>query len=326
MRILPGNAPDEALIDPISLEGRLLVRGLAPDALRALIRGEAAGRRAWRPGLSVSAELADVLAEPSGEPQAIDLEDGCVHLHSGARGRIEIEAAHATGDTLLPRSLNLLLAQQWARAGIMMVHGAAFSHEAHGILALGRQGAGKSTLTSAVLAAGGRVVSDDWILLGASPSGALRAQRLRHFLMLRQNPSTRKLLSALPDLRLEETQQRRKLVAPIDNQPDSLAQRFTEATDIERIWLLEAPADVRPTVSRQQQIDDGSASLAQFIEATMPLLFSTRFPVERKALLAIVNRLRREVPISRLQAGAEIVTAPGQSLSRLLKQQTKNPA
>ena len=89
-------------------------------------------------------------------------------------------------DRILPQSLHLLLAQQWARAGIMTLHAAAVSTPGGGILSLGPRGAGTSTLTVSALAAGLGVITDDWMILGRAADGQIEVERLRGFLMLRR--------------------------------------------------------------------------------------------------------------------------------------------
>ena len=79
---------------------------------------------------------------------------------------------------LLPQALHLLLTQQWARAGLMPVHACAFSIAGQGILALGDRGAGKSSLVLAALAAGARIVSDDWLLLGLDTDQVIQARAI----------------------------------------------------------------------------------------------------------------------------------------------------
>ena len=318
MQILPGDDPDETIIEPGFHACRLLIRGLNHRATRALLRGESSGREAWRPGVSIIAELADAPPEPEGAERVIELEDGRVHLLSGAPGRVEVGSTQSLGDTLLPRSLNLLLAQQWARVGLMMVHGAAFRFNSTGVLTLGRQGAGKSTLTAAALAAGGRVVSDDWLLLGVLPSGEIRAQRLRNFLMFRENPATQELLSAVPELVLSGAQQGRKLVAAIDRQPKCLADRFVESTRIDQIWLLEAATASRTAEPRLRGISQ-SELLAALTEATMPLLFSKRFPAERNALLHAATRAIQASDCKAIISGSMLISRPRQSVQAIVR-------
>jgi len=317
MRILPGDAPDGSLVRPRAFHDHLVVRGLPTDALSALIRGEPAGRAAWRPGVVVTGDLAGSADRVEAQPRTIDLEDGRIVLTSGGGGRVEVGPGHALGDTRLPQCLHLLLAQQWARAGLMMIHGAAFRFQSTGVLVLGGQGAGKSTLTAAVLAAGGEIVSDDWLLAGAPADGAVRAERLRDFLMFRAAAPTERLLAALPELRLSRSRRGDKLIARFDRQPRHVQCRLINPVEIDRVWLLGRPDDDRPAGSTLAPAA-GESALAAIIEATMPLLFSRRFPVERRALLGAVSRILARTPTSRVEPGTDLLHNPRTAIVRLL--------
>jgi hypothetical protein len=230
-------------------------------------------------------------------------------LRSGAAGEVRVEAGHVLGDVLQPVSLNLLLAQQWARAGLMLVHGAAFELDGTGILALGERGAGKSVLTAAVLAAGGRVVSDDWVMLGITADGTFHAERLRDFLMFRTDRATQSLLARLDDLRVIEQRHPPKQVVRIGGE----SSRFPQAVRIDQTWLLRRP--------RARRRGSTSASLASPLDAmrsltgaTTPIVLSNRCPVERRVLLETVRRLTQELPVCQIDAGLDLVETPTETL------------
>jgi len=232
MHVAPGPEARSVSLQPSSFAARVVVEGLPAATLAALIAGRAAGRRAWRPGVILRARLADTPdRDDSGPPQTIALDDGRTLLTSGAAGEVRVEPGHVLGDVLQPLSLNLLLAQQWARAGLVLVHGAAFELDGTGILALGDRGAGKSVLTAAVLAAGGRVVSDDWVMLGSPDGETFRAERLRDFLMFRKSRATQSLLARLDDMPVIEQDDPPKQVFRIERE----SPRFPATVRIDQI-------------------------------------------------------------------------------------------
>jgi len=259
----------------------------------------------------------DVPPDPRGLPQIIELEDGRAHLQSGASGRVTVEDSHKLGESLIPRSLNLLLAQQWARAGLMMVHGAAFRYESTGVLALGRQGAGKSTLTAAVLAAGGQVVSDDWLLLGNLPTGGIGAQRLREFLMFRHSAPVSELLNQIPELRVVGTQAGCKRIAPTAEQAECMSSQLPGHIEIDQTWILAKPSSARPQKCVNQNASSANL-LAMLVEATMPLLFGNAFPLERGALLTTAKKMVKHLETPTVLTGIELVETPTRTLNKLV--------
>lgn len=88
------------------------------------------------------------------------------------------------------------LTRALASYGAVCIHAAAFEIEGIPILAVGPSGAGKSTLTAVALAAGGRVVSDDSLILGRSTDGTIIVRPSRPDLLFR-DPSPELLPSNL---------------------------------------------------------------------------------------------------------------------------------
>jgi len=313
MQIVPGDAPDEALLQPSAFDRCVSIRGLHPEALEDLLRGRQAGRRAWQRGLKLSARLLDEPTDPAGKLQDFELDDGCAVLRSGAAGKVQVQSHHELGDVLQPISLNLLLAQQWARAGLLLVHGAAFEIQGTGILAMGEREAGKSVLTAAVLAAGGQIVSDDWVMLGRSDDGAFRAERLRDFLMFRKGWASHTLLGRLPDLVWADNPDDPKHIVRIKGQPK---ETFPEAIRIDRIWLLERDGPDRPLETTENSGTPIDAMKA-LMRATTPVLLSNRLPRERKALLELTRSLTGVLPSGRIRTGLDLVSTPATVLGKI---------
>jgi hypothetical protein len=130
--------------------------------------GEAIPPRPWAP------EAEGVLGRVRdfGSPRfsaMVDLGETQVWMHDRERGVaflwVRSLARLASWDRIHP--LRLLL-DAWARTqGLQMIHaGAVSTSHGGGVLVVGPAGAGKSTTVLAMLAAGGRAVGDDYVLVG----------------------------------------------------------------------------------------------------------------------------------------------------------------
>ena len=328
MKFRPGSRPDTAVIQPECFDAPIRVEGISSEMMAGLFHGSAAARAHWVPGLTVTAGLVknaepDEFGEagesdkPDTAPYEQNLPDGLALLRSDAPGNVRVQPGHALADTLLAQSLYLLLAQQWARAGLLLVHGAAFELDGTGVLALGDKGAGKSVLTAAALAAGAKVVSDDWVMVGLDPAGRLRAERLREFMMLRHGQACDQLLTRLRDLRPAPLAKRPKSVFHFHDQPASIRRRFVPTCNIDRIWLLK-----RPPAGRFQPSARAAASpvqaLAALIQATMPILFSRHFAQETVELQKTTNTIFSNNPLYTVRTGPDLLDHPAKVIAAIL--------
>ncbi len=302
-----------------AVDARLEVTGLTPGTLASAI-GMGHTRFAWK---SLYGQSPLVIDNPSA-PQVADgpftgreFDDGHVNLASGAPGSLAVEEHHRPSDQLLlPTSLHLLLAQQWARGGAMPMHAAALKIGERGILVLGRRGAGKSVLGVATILAGGGLISDDWLLAGTGADDRPVIERIRNFIMLRQGWASQRLLSQLPGLRFQPHRTRPKLLFRLDDTPD---RRFPLSTGIDEIWILSRPARVRQEHTKMHPAP-ASAALAGLISASVPLLYGARFPHERAALLRTCRHLLATASCHHVETGLDLVNQPRQVLARLTRQ------
>jgi len=298
-----------------TLDFRLKISGLGAKELQAFLGGTG-GRPDWialAGDDGVGAELLTAEEADESAPLIVrELEDGRLETRSGGAGRVVARGEGLPPDRMLPQSLHLLLAQQWARDGILVVHAAAVNTLQGGILILGPRGAGKSTLTVSALAAGLGAVSDDWMLMGQSPRHDITVERLRGFLMLRRSWAAERLSEQCPDLRLVPFAKRPKQVMEL---PEDGA-RFPPTARIRSVWLLQRPRAARTEHSR---LSPASAAfcLRRLVEASMPLLFSSEFEREHQALLATARHLIRSAPCRILEPGTDIVNDPAGAWQRL---------
>jgi len=297
-----------------AFDDELQIQGLSAGELASLF-GAGRSRPDWaevagRGPIRIS-RSSDSPASEQGRTER-RLDDGRVALLSNAAGLAWIEPDADRHNLLLPQTLHLLLTQQWARVGLMPVHACAFRIADQGILALGDQGAGKSSLVLAALAAGARIVSDDWLLLGLDTDQFIHAERLREFLMLRPGPVVEQFSSVLPvHLR---TSGDGRLVWPID--PDD--PRFPVSLPIDQCWWLNSPVAVRPdrTVARPLA---QSAMLARLVGAAMPLLLTPEFSHEQITLLNTLKRVVHQTDCIEMVTGRDLLDQPSATIERTMK-------
>ena len=198
-----------------------------------------------------------------------------------------------------------------ALRGRAVLHAAALELGGTSILAAGSTKAGKSTLAAAVLRAGGGVVSDDSVVLGADDQGAVVAGALRRDVWFRKGT--------------------------VDLLPDGLRSRLREGSSFgERRWGLERQSSrsgfrehVQPDVvillrrdarMRAMRIANVSAAeaLAGLIRATSPLFLSGRYPVEREHLLPVLTSLANDTPCFAVRMGRILLEDPERAVEEMV--------
>lgn len=238
--------------------------------------------------------------------------DGTTVLRSGCAAHVDLEANMQAPEYLLPPALNLALAQQWARLGLMALHAAAIKVADRQVLVLGPKASGKSTLCFAALVAGGEILSDDLLLLGLDGAGQPVGERLRQFMMVRDCWASEQLQQRGCGLEFQRSGARPKQVLPMDLRQ----QAFVPTLAINEIWVMARPRGGRTAISEKHPVRDEEL-LVQLIKAAMPLLFSTRFPLEHAALMTTAQGLIKACPAYRVHTGTDLVEQPAITLERL---------
>lgn len=215
----------------------------------------------------------------------------------------------------MPRSLSLLLAQQWARCGLLPVHAAVLEMHGRGVLVLAGKGSGKSVLSLAALVTGGRVVSDDWVLLGMQSAERVWATRLRDTLLLRESWAVERLIRHLPDCRFRPWPGRPKYALDLAD-GNRLDQRFPAGCGIDAIWLLNRARGSRTRRSVVERVHPARA-LAALIQSSSPLLFGPAMPVERQSLMLMASRLINNATCHAVATGTDLVDDPELVMARL---------
>lgn len=302
--------------DGLGIEVR--IQGLAAEEMQYRLQGRGRSWRwselAERGPVTVGLASEPVHRKVEGEPIVYekDLPDGRVRLVSGGTAEFSVGERHKDSGGILPFCFHAALAQQLARAGVLTLHAATIATAHGGILAIGRKGAGKSTLAASALGCGFGVVSDDWILARLDPPQS-RAQRMRDFMMLRQGWATDRLRAHLPGNLLQAAGGRPKLNLPLPKNDV----RFPEWAEIAAICVLERPRSGRYDATQISRMPPHMA-LAALTESSMPIVLSKMLPVERDTLLP---GLTGAVAAScyRVRAGLDLIESAPQAWARLLE-------
>jgi hypothetical protein len=305
MQIL-GHADDHACV--LRSEGftaDINVDGIGPETLRSWM-GAGGARTSFPLTLKLSLQAAPASADIA---FARTFAEGSIHGASG--GGAHVALSHHDPRFMMPQPFGFALAQQWARAGLIALHAAVVSVGGRGVLALGRRGSGKSVLSASALAAGGHAVSDDWVLVGVDPSGALRAERLRAYLQLHDGGASSALRGQL-GAHEPWRAQRSKRVLSID--PAHAA--FPQSTPLAALWVLKRP-DAGRLVTTRCRTAPQAIFFAQLLDASVAALLAPPFVHERDALRATIDTLLRRLTLALVEPGSDLVDAPASAWSAL---------
>ena len=264
---------------------------------------------------------AAVAWRPEGELGVLAGNGGRVLLTPGASEshlQIHPDVAHRT-DHLEPL-LEAALGHAMAARGECFLHGAALELRGRRLLVLGASGSGKSTLAAAVAASGGRIVSDDCLILGRVDAQPV-ARAARRNVWLR--PTSAALVPALAGRRL------RTIAAPdgrlcLDRELS--AEAFLLSIEPDVLVVLEPGAAFRTetaahsssavTTRRLTQAE----SLAALLRETSALYVTeARFERRRRRLLLLLTLLAERLPAVEVRLDSRLLSEPEESLAALLE-------
>ncbi len=300
MRIVPLAGRASCRLVSQAFDSRIQISGIDSMRLRWLF-GAGGSAFDWS---ELAGSILEIQLEQNdsgaGPVETVELDDGRLEMQSGGAARLYIESRHQTKPDRFPDSLALALGQQWARAGLCMLHAAGVVINDRGHLLLGDKGHGKSTLSASVLANGGQVVSDDWLLIGGNSRAELHMERLRGFIMLRQSWATERLQQRL-EKPLWPHSQRPRLLLTSRSAPDLLP----VTAGIHAVWMLQRHGG-RPAQTTHRPVTPVEM-LAGLISASVPLLYSRRFPLEHQRLNRTLSKLTARTSNGLLRPGLDIV-------------------
>jgi len=265
------------------------------------------------PTVRLAIRSADDCAQKSVAPQ---------HTVVGRKWRVRFEAGKGSTITIggglepscehLAGALELALIHALAMRGAAVVHACCFSIWGQSVLALGPGRVGKSTLTAAALAAGGRVVSDDSVVVAVGHGKQTFATFFRRHLVFRDGVKEKLLRDFAKVLQLSPWVDGRRWILSRDHLGDfGLVQ-----TPLNQVWLLAGRVEDDSTVI-------GRLSAAEVLAAAMqggaPLFLSVHFPQEREATLPVLSLLAEQLPAFKVATGPDLLERPGVVLRGLLE-------
>jgi len=303
---------DDTVIASATFQARLKLSSLQPEQVQTLFGkvGQALPRETFAAISPLRVDNLDAVETTGAQPIVKAFAEGRAHLCSGAAGHAEIDARD--GRFMMPQPLGYLLAQQWARSGLLALHASVVQINGRGILALGRRGAGKSVLSASVLAANGAVVSDDWVLVGQDLSGKLHGERLRQYLQLRNSSAGNGLRDQLNPHTRFQAHTRAKFAYCID---DADA-RTPVAVPITELWLLRRPSDAR-RIETTQSNRSQATFFASLLDASIADFVGNQFPHERLALLKTIHAILATARCVVVETGLELASDPLKAWSRV---------
>lgn len=261
------------------------------------------------------------LASPLGmEPESVDrhilLAPG-LFLTREAHAR----SAFSTGDfSLLPpeakrNALMAMVEHVWLSSGAFFLHSALLRIQGYGILILAPRATGKSIVSAAALAAGGELISDDWLAVSRTQGGdAVLAERMRNFFLWRQSAAFGALLPSLRARGIEPHLGRLKWAL----RPEGDDPHFPPTARIDQVWVLRRPRFARSETSETVPLPATSV-LHAVMEASMPSHWGPHFPNLRQQLMQTMNCLIRTTVRLSVCAGLDLVRTPAGTLSALIR-------
>ncbi len=201
------------------------------------------------------------------------------------------------------------LTHAMALAGRVPLHGMAAEIEGVGVLVLGESMAGKSTLALALLHAGGRVVSDDFLLVGREP-GQAEVHALRRDLYVREGS-----FALIPEelrgrFSTEGAGPARRVL-----RQDEAPERFAAAVTPEVVWFLDGS---RGSSSFEAREISQAAALALMMAATSPLFVSGRYREERTRIMPALATIVESARCFTVRLGDDLLRSPGIVVRQLL--------
>ncbi len=241
------------------------------------------------------------------------LRGGRVRFAGGSTIRVRVvpglsrEAGRAITLPLLRAAVFGALAEQ----GFSVLHAGAFEVGGRGVLVIGDSGAGKSTLAMLALRVGGRVVSDDSVLIGMLPEGRPGVAAFRKDAVLRE--AGERLVPPGLDKRLY-----RARFDGIDRAVLSRArapEAFVETTIPERLFI--SRVDRRLRASRASLTSQADA-LAALIAASSPVFLAPEFSGVNAKLLPVLAAIVGGCVPYRVALGQDVLTDPDGVAASLL--------
>ncbi len=250
-----------------------------------------------------------------GPADLVILRGGTVRLVPGSRtAEVTLRGPSRAGSAPWQAEAVLAAVQHaLALGGWATLHAAAFELHGMGVVAMGPTHSGKTTLCLAVLAAGGRVVSDDWLAVGAPGDGGAGTVVL---------PLRRDIWLRGGSLEI--------LAGRIGGKPESVGVRGEGRWRLGRgenreLFVERVRPDVVLHVQRDRRLagfrvrrSTAAEGLAWLVGAASPLFLGPRYGEERERLLPVLAGLVGEAACFEVRLGRALVERPAETVRALL--------
>ncbi len=305
------------------------IRGLPPELASRLAAWfgatlEAPSTKAGFPGSLVTVVgVPTVVSETDFRPprtiriQTADSDRWVVGKHEvkTTRGRAEccIEFAEGHGVTAaeLEGLFIIALIHQFALHGRVTIHGCAFKCDGRSVLGVGRTRSGKSTISATAISRGGRVVSDDLLLVSKQQGDGLLVHALRPHGLIRA-PTVDILPKEIAGgLRPSAAGNEGKWILPRQSHPSAFIDQVKPGV----LWLLSI--DRRLNQSRIEPVSQ-SRAMAGLMLSTSSFLLAPRYPVERSRVMPVLTEIATSCRSFQVRLGKDLLKDPGAALHRLL--------
>jgi hypothetical protein len=210
-------------------------------------------------------------------------------------------------DLLVDVGINHMLARQ----GLPGFHGCAFEIDGVGVLGLGESFSGKTTVSVAAMRSGGRLVSDDAVLVIPRNDGVCSLRPVRSFGWLRGR--TREIVPSELKERMIETDENGQSRWVLRREDGGCL--FVETATPNVVWVQSI--DRRLKESRIEAIDHGQV-FAALIRASSPLYLSRHCPEIRDKLIPVFRALCEQCRGYRVRLGRRLLEDPVGEMERLV--------
>lgn len=246
-----------------------------------------------------------------GSEDALINRAGVVWLAPGRRSARVVFDPACRDPLAVDELIGAALTHAMALAGLAPLHGMAAEIDGVGVLALGESMAGKSTLALAILHAGGRVVSDDFLLVGGGEDGPKpTVGALRRDLYVREG-SFDLIPEALRARFSDNGAGPGRLVLRRDDAPDAFVTEVSPAV----VWFLDgARGEGNVEVAAMSQAE----ALGSLVGAGSPLFVSGRYQVERATVLPRLVEVAQSAQSFSVLLSAGLLRSPGVVVRELL--------
>lgn len=250
--------------------------------------------------------------EPTGGSGSLANAGGRVALSPGTTAAsVELRPAALTHPATLEPLVEAALGHALAAAGECFLHAAAVELGERSALLIGDSGAGKSTLAAATAAFGGRVISDDSLLLGASAGRPLvRAARRNVWLRLGSE-------ALLPALHARGVSTRPAPDGRIRLDRDRSPNAFRQATHPDCLVLLRHDPGNGGVATRRLSQADGLTALLKGTSALY--VTDERFAGRQRALLDLMTLFAERLPAIELSAGSSLLESTEECLAAITR-------